>query len=755
MTLLSSRRLISILALGLAMLLDHAVRPPMAYGQDEVFVANFSANSITVYPRTATGDTAPTRTLTGAATGLNGPIGLVVDMANGELVVTNSGNNSVTVYPRTASGNTAPTRQLIGPATGLDQPFGVAVDVAHGELFVANAASITVYSRTASGNSAPIRTLAGAATGLNGPAGIVADAANNELLVANEGNDSITVDNRTARGNTAPTRTLSGAATGLNTPFAVVVDPVHDELVVANFDSVTAFGRTASGDTAPTRTLAGATTGLAGGDGLIVDTWNDELLVANFNANSITAYGRTSSGDTAPGRTLVGATTGLSGPSFIALATTPLTFTVINTSGSAAVAGSLPWAVQQANLHLGLDFIDFNIPGSGVQVITLSNPLLLNDQVVVDGKTQPGYAGSPVVYVVGDATAAGSFVLQGDSSGSTIQGLGLHGYTSNAVTILSSSVGIWIQDNYLGFFTDGVSPVVLNSSLHPGTRGLVLLSSFNTIRGNTISGVDNAIVIGENPFLGWSGTFYKTNSIQNNRIGTNPAGDSAAGFGNTGDGIFVGAGGRENFLGPDNVLSGNASSGVELFDPTVIGNVVFRNAIGVNAARTAAIPNNQLGVLLTNGANGNAVGGPFGGNVISANTHAGVALGAFLPRPFTDAAIGNWVQNNIIGLDIGQTGAPGSQSVGISLSNGSTLNDIEGNVIAGHTNHGAQLLGVVTNSVSNNWIGMSSSGVARPNGGFGVYFHDASNNFATGNAFGPNTLGPIGADGTSCCNVTN
>ena len=309
--------LIATCAFGLAMLLSEGVRPPIAWGEDELFVANFDANSITVYSRTASGDVAPTGTLAGAATGLSGPIGVVVDTVNDELMVTNLNNNSVTVYSRAARGNTAPIRTLAGGSTSLQLPFGVAVDVVNNEFAVANASSITVYSRTASGDTPPTRTLAGAATGLNNPVGLVLDTVNDELLVTNA--NSVTVYSRTASGNTGPARTLAGGATGLNGPFGLAVDLLHDELVVANFDSVTVYSRTASGDVPPIRTLAGGTTGLNGASGLVVDALNDELMVANFDADSVTTYSRTASGDTGATRTLAGTATGLGGPSFLAV----------------------------------------------------------------------------------------------------------------------------------------------------------------------------------------------------------------------------------------------------------------------------------------------------------------------------------------------------------------------------------------------------------------------------------------------------
>src|SRR6266496_2907899 len=85
-----------------------------AWAQEELFVTN-QGGSVTVYARTANGDVAPLRTISGAATGLNGPFGLAVDTVNNELAVANIGNAapySITVYARTANGNVAPLRTI-------------------------------------------------------------------------------------------------------------------------------------------------------------------------------------------------------------------------------------------------------------------------------------------------------------------------------------------------------------------------------------------------------------------------------------------------------------------------------------------------------------------------------------------------------------------------------------------------------------------------------------------------------------------
>jgi hypothetical protein len=61
---------------------------------------------------------------------LGGLLGVVAAEAQQELYVRNIGNNSVTVFSRTASGFTAPLRTL-GPAgaTGLNAPAGLALTV--------------------------------------------------------------------------------------------------------------------------------------------------------------------------------------------------------------------------------------------------------------------------------------------------------------------------------------------------------------------------------------------------------------------------------------------------------------------------------------------------------------------------------------------------------------------------------------------------------------------------------------------------
>lgn len=197
----------------------------------ELFVANFGNNSVTVYPRTwpvLVPNTAFLRRLLGAATLLDDPADVAVDAVHNELFVPNFSSDSVTVYPRTwVDPNTGPTRTLSGANTGLGGPQDLAVDTVHGELFVANflAGSVTVYPRTwVDPNTAFLRRLSGVVnTDLNGPFGLAVDTVHNELFVANFSTPSVTVYSRTASGDTGPTRTLSGGNTGLSRPQFVAV----------------------------------------------------------------------------------------------------------------------------------------------------------------------------------------------------------------------------------------------------------------------------------------------------------------------------------------------------------------------------------------------------------------------------------------------------------------------------------------------------------------------------------------------------
>ena len=305
---------------------------PSARAQDRVLVSNYNGDTITVYPRTSTGDVAPAYTI--FARPGDGPHQIAVRPAAGELIVASNRAYSIAVYDL-ATG--APLRSISGPSTGIVRPTGVAVDELHAELFVANdyAGTITVYDVDASGDVAPKRTLV---LNLAQPTSVAVDVVHDEILVTSFSfvGDSIAVFERSASGHAAPERVIQGPHTTLNLPQGVLLDPVHDEILVANSSfttpdsgAVLVFRRTDAGDVAPLRTLQGAATQLCNPVGLALDGTADELVVANSDfgsgacAESVTTYPRAASGDTAPTRTLSGPLTALRNPIAVALAPDP------------------------------------------------------------------------------------------------------------------------------------------------------------------------------------------------------------------------------------------------------------------------------------------------------------------------------------------------------------------------------------------------------------------------------------------------
>jgi DNA-binding beta-propeller fold protein YncE len=278
----------------LALLVVAGISPAaFAFGPGELFVANYNANSVTVYSRTASGIGTPRRTI---RTGLSNPLGLLVDPLHGEIFVANSTNGidrigSIQVYDLNADyPQDTPKRTISGPATGLIGSAGLALDFLRQELYVANdnGSSITVYPRTANGDVAPLRTIEGSATALNGPVSVTLDLIHDELIVVNKvnylgGGGLITVYHRASQGNVNPIRTIGGSRPGFNLPVHMDLDLLHDEIIVANAfaNNVLVFNRKDNGDVAPKRTLSGPSTGLCMPFAVLADILNNELVVSS------------------------------------------------------------------------------------------------------------------------------------------------------------------------------------------------------------------------------------------------------------------------------------------------------------------------------------------------------------------------------------------------------------------------------------------------------------------------------------------
>lgn len=127
-----------------------------------------------------------------------------------------------------------------------------------------------------------------------------------------------------------------------------------------------------------------------------------------------------------------------------------------------------------------VDLIHFDLPGTGVQTIAATSPLPdITDSVVIDGASQPGYAGTPLVRLLGSGAGATTDGLRLTAGTSTIRGLAIVGFGGAGIAV--NGDGNTIQGNYLGFEADGVT-----------TRGnlgggVVVTSANNVIGGTTVA----------------------------------------------------------------------------------------------------------------------------------------------------------------------------------------------------------------------------------------------------------------------------
>jgi hypothetical protein len=303
-----------------------------------VYVADGADSQIHAYGLGANGNAAPTLTLGGPLTTLNGPAALLFDQS-GQLAVANSNTDTVAFFAPGSSGNLKPQSVLGGSVTGLHSPYGLAQD-AEGDLLVADrtANAITVYAPGAGGDARPIRTLAGPDTLLSSPQAVALDGAGH-LWVANTPTNTVTEYPSTANGDIAPIAVI----TGQSGPQGLAEDRAGNLLVASTYaEAIRAFS---SDSTSPSAFLAGPATQLSFPIGIDVDA-GGRLYVAN-QYGGVNVYAADAAGNATPLAVIAGPATGLSAPG--PLAVTPPLY-VITRSLPHASAGRR----YRARLYAGL-----------------------------------------------------------------------------------------------------------------------------------------------------------------------------------------------------------------------------------------------------------------------------------------------------------------------------------------------------------------------------------------------------------------
>ncbi|MBV9925252.1 MAG: DUF4214 domain-containing protein [Acidobacteria bacterium] len=403
-------------------------------------------------------------------------------------------------------------------------------------------------------------------------------------------------------------------------------------------------------------------------------------------------------------------------------------------------------AIEQANASPGTDTIGFNIGAGGLQTIVLSKtPPDVTDPAVIDGTTQPGYAGAPLVEILGAVNANPAVTgLRITAGNSTLRGLAIG--RMSVSTVLLGGVGggghggNHIESCYLGLRADGVT--------HAGSGGgcVSVVDSPDNVVGGTNAAARN-VLSGCGAGVEFAGALSTGNLVQGNYIGTNASGlaaisiQSGGGVGvefrsdasnNTVGGTVAGAG---------NVISGNPFGGV-LAVNTTSNNRIQGNLIGLGADGQTVVPNVGNGIELS-GVTGYVIGGTTAAarNVISGNTQHGILISSRSDGIFSTGGSDNiTIQGNFIGTNAAGDERRPNNLDGIRLSatfNVAPLSNVTvggtaagaRNVISGNNQNGVNLVGNTTNNVvAGNYIGTNAAGTARLlNDGHGVRIEFSQN----------------------------
>ena len=338
----------------------------------------------------------------------------------------------------------------------------------------------------------------------------------------------------------------------------------------------------------------------------------------------------------------------------------------------------------------GVNLIKFDLPGglASYEIEPSSALPAITAPTVVDGTSQPGYAGKPIVELVGDGVPTlryGSKIpaygLSLASAGVTVQGLVIDEFGDAQVGITGPG-GDVVGGDYLG--TD-VSGTVAKPNPYPqdfGNGVAIFGSSHNTIGGttaadrNVISGNAIGVVVGDTRGAGVAGVSSSNNVIEGNYVGTDVNGvkalinantgidlAGAAAAGNTIGGTATGAGNLISEDGPTTTPYLFAAPGIYITQLGGGGNVVEGNTIGLDASRPNAAPDTGPGIVVAGASRGLTIGGitPGAGNVITGSRGDGIEVGTtedyFPNEPTGIAILGNSIYGNAkLGIDLNGDG---------------------------------------------------------------------------------------------------
>ena len=260
------------------------------------------------------------------------------------------------------------------------------------------------------------------------------------------------------------------------------------------------------------------------------------------------------------------------------------TIQVTNTSASGA--GSLAQAINESNGQTAqANVIIFAITGPNL-TINLSSPLsTITQPVTIDGTTQSGYSGTPIVQIVGSAGATDG--LNVTAGGVTIKGLVVSGFSDAGIILGGTAGGDIVSNCYIGTNVSG-------SAAQGNGTGIRSAAPNNAIGGTAAGSLD--LISGNSTGVSISAA-ATGNVIQGDYVGTDVSGTKAVANG-TGIAIYSVSGtvGGTAALAR-NVISGN-TTGVVLYANQ---NIIEGNYIGTDSTGTNALGNTS-GITVFRGA---------------------------------------------------------------------------------------------------------------------------------------------------------
>ena len=397
-------------------------------------------------------------------------------------------------------------------------------------------------------------------------------------------------------------------------------------------------------------------------------------------------------------------------PRLEALEPRRLLATFLVTTAADGGAGSLRAAILEADADgsAGVDEIDFKIAGSGLRTISPTTVLpTITRPVFLDGESEPGYSGTPLILLDGGSEPAGTDGLTISGGSSKVEGLQVNDFapahpqgdvdsTGGRGIYLTGAGGDLIAADVLGLisnvnatFGNGIGVEVDAPDVTIGGTGAL----GDVIGGNSGS---RAYIPSRDPVVGTTpapgdtsvtGDGIAVDAVSGVVIRGNRIGEAAGApdrLENSGDGIgLIGAirpviGGSD--AGDGNVIAGSYLNGIYMdaqMEPgDFMGATIQGNDIGVEPDANGYFDQANDGAGIFAQAAGNTIGGTTSGeaNVVGANSGIGILVEPIDASGNPLASGGdNLIEGNFVGIGPGDAKLPANGVEGIAASGGGTI----------------------------------------------------------------------------------